>query len=63
MHSYWRGARTHVSRLRPGCLRKAGGQEVTEHRRWCLSRSGLDMQTLYLEWNLFDRLALPRFCM
>jgi hypothetical protein len=65
MHSYWRGAgaRTHVSRWRPGCLRKAEGQEVTEHGRWRSSRSGLDMQTLYLEWNLFDRLALTRFCM
>jgi len=63
MHLYRRGARTHVSCLRPGCLRKAEGQEVTEHERWHLSRRGLDMQTLYLEWNLFDRLALTRFCM
>lgn len=63
MHSYRRGGRTHVSKKRLGCFRKATPQEVEEHGRWRLKRSSLDMPTLYLEWTVFDRIAITLFCM
>jgi hypothetical protein len=63
MHSYRRGARSHVSRKRPGCVRKAFEREVTEHGRWRLRRSAMDMPTAYLEWNIPDRLILTLLCM
>ena len=63
MHSYRRGGRSHVSRKRQFCWRKAEPQEVTEHGRWRRQRAGFHMPTQYLEWTLLDRLALTLFCM
>lgn len=63
MHSFRRGARSHVSRKRPECIRKATDLEVKEHGRWRTKRSAMDMPTLYNEWSIFDRLALTLFCM
>jgi hypothetical protein len=34
MHSYRSGARSHVSRKREGCSRKATQEEIDEHGRW-----------------------------
>jgi len=47
MHSYQRGARTHVAKKRPGCERAATLIEVSEHGRWRSTRQHLDMPTLY----------------
>jgi hypothetical protein len=63
LHSYRRGGRTHVSRCRPGCIRKATDQEVAEHGRWRASRSSMNMPTLYLEWPPLDRIAITLLCM
>lgn len=63
MHSYRRGGRSHVSRQRAGCQRKATDMEVQEHGRWRKKRSSMDMPTLYNEWAAFDRLAITLFCM
>jgi hypothetical protein len=63
MHTYRRGGRTHVSRVRLGCIRKAMPIEVTEHGRWRFSRSSMDVPTLYLEWTSIDRINVTLLCM
>jgi hypothetical protein len=63
LHSYRRGGRTHVSRVRAGCIRKATPIEVSEHGRWRASRSSMDMPTLYLEWTPVDRINVTLLCM
>jgi hypothetical protein len=63
MHTYRRGGRTHVSRVRVGCTRKATTIEVHEHGRWRFSRSSMDMPTLYLEWTSVDRISVTLLCM
>jgi hypothetical protein len=63
MHSYRRGGRTHVSRKREGCLRKATDAEVNEHGRWRQARRSMDMPTAYQEWSALDRLSITLQCM
>jgi hypothetical protein len=63
MSSYRRGGRSHVSRVRVGCIRKATPMEVSEHGRWRHSRSSMDMPTLYLEWTSVDRINVTLLCM
>jgi hypothetical protein len=63
LHSYRRGGRTHVSRRRVGCFRKATAQEIAEHGRWRASRTSMDMPTLYLEWTYLDRISITLLCM
>lgn len=63
LHCYRRGARTHVSKRRERCHRKATPDEVKEHGRWKQSRRHMDMPTAYLQWPLIDRIALTLFCM
>ena len=62
-HCYRRGGRTHVSKKRPGCGRKATRAEVVEHARWRLSQGSMDMPTAYLEWTLADRVTMTLCCM
>jgi hypothetical protein len=62
-HCYRRGGRTHVSKKRPGCARKATKAEVSEHARWRVSRGSMDMPTAYLEWTLADRVTMTLCCM
>ena len=63
MHSYRRGARTHVSVKRDGCKRKATEPEVHEHGRWRLKRENLPMGKAYQQWSLLDRLSITLLCM
>jgi hypothetical protein len=63
MHSYRRGARSHVAVKRAGCIRKARPEEVNEHGRWRRVRSNLPMAILYLASSLRDRVAITRYCM
>jgi hypothetical protein len=63
MHSYRAGGRTHVSRKREGCLRKATTVEVNDHGRWRDAVNGLTMEKRYLQAPIFDRLAVTLFCM
>ena len=63
MHSFRRGGRTHVSRRRAGCIRKASKEEINEHGRWRTSRANMDMATAYLEWSIADRLSITQYCM
>ena len=62
-NSYRRGGRTHVSKKRAGCVRKATGTETTEHARWRTPRAQLDMPGQYLGWSLDDRLDVTLLCM
>ena len=63
MHSYRRGARTHCSRKRDGCVRGATKTEINEHGRWRVPRASMDMATQYLEWSIADRLSITLLCM
>jgi hypothetical protein len=63
MHSYRRGGRSHVSKHRPGCRRKATPEEVNEHGRWRRRRASESMAEQYRQWPLIDRLALTLLCM
>jgi hypothetical protein len=63
MHSYRRGARTHVYKTHPETLRKATPAEVNEHGRWAKKRESLDMPTLYLALPIVDRILLTLCCM
>ena len=63
MHSYRRGGRTHVSKKRPGCLRKATATEVDEHGRWRQLRENMSMAKAYQQWSLPDRLSVTLLCM
>jgi hypothetical protein len=62
-NSYRRGGRTHVSRKRPGCLRKATKEEVNEHGRWRKPRASLDMPSAYNGWSVADRVSITLQCM
>ena len=58
LHSYRRGARSHVSRCKVGFRRKASDDEVYEHRRWRRKRVGEAVDVLYRECTLADRVLL-----
>ena len=58
LHCYRRGARTHVSKRRPGQLRKATKDQVYEHARWRRRRQGEDIDVIYREWTLRDRVMI-----
>ena len=64
MGSYRRGGRTHVSKKRPGCIRKATQLEVLDHGRWRTRyRTHPDMPTHYQETTFEDRLYITLLCM
>ena len=63
LHSYRRGARTHVSKKRDGCIRKATQLEITDHGRWRTRyTTHSDMPTHYQETTLEDRLYITLLC-
>lgn len=63
MHVHRAGGRSHVSQKRPGCFRKATNEEVNEHGRWRLKRSGESMAEQYRQWGLPERVAITLLCM
>jgi hypothetical protein len=56
-----RSARSIASKKRPQTIRMATPAEVSEHGRWRLNRSSLDMPTAYLEWPIADRVCITQF--
>ena len=62
MHSSRRGGRSHVSKRRVGCIRKATIDEINEHGRWRRKRSSESMAEQYRQWELEDRLAITLLC-
>ena len=63
MHTYRSGGRTHVAKRRELCVRKATGEEISEHGRWRKRRHTLASETAYLQGRLYDRLCLTLMCM
>ena len=61
IHTYRRGARSHVSKRRAGMYRKASKDQVYEHARWKRRRSGEDIDVAYREWTLSDRIQLTLY--
>lgn len=65
LHCYRRGGRSHVSRggkfgrLR---FRKATKEQIYEHARWRLRRSGEAIDAIYREWTPLDRVKLTLYC-
>ena len=63
LHSYRRGGRTHVSKKRDGCARKATQLETTDHGRWRTRYNNhSDMPLHYQETTLEDRLYITLLC-
>ena len=63
MHSYRRGADTHCSRKREGCIRKAYHIETINHGRWRIKNQGKEnMPTHYKEPSIEDRVYLTLMC-
>ena len=63
MHSYRRGADTHCSRHRDGCIRKAYGNEIVDHGRWRITNTGREnMPTHYREPSIEDRVYITLLC-
>ena len=64
LHSWRRGARTHVARLRGRHhTRLASPEEIYEHARWRRKRGSEAIDVLYKELPLYDRLAITLLCM
>ncbi len=62
-HLLRRGGRTHVTKQRPGCLRKAERLEVYSHARWRVINRGHEaVDVHYVEPTLEDRLYLTLLC-
>ena len=64
LHMYRRGARTHCEIVREPTLnrRTATRPERYEHARWKLCQSGEEVDVIYREWHLLDRLAITLYC-
>ena len=63
MHSFHRGADTHCSRKRDGCIRKAREVEKVDHGRWRIQNKGKEsMPTHYREPSIEDRVYLTLLC-
>jgi hypothetical protein len=64
MGMYRRGGNSHVQRHRPGCVRKATPDEITNHGRWrSKNRGGEPMPVHYHEPTLEDLLFVTLLCM
>lgn len=62
-HLLRRGGRTHVTKKRPGCARKADRLEVYSHARWRIINRGKEaVDVHYVEPTLEDRLYLTLLC-
>ena len=63
LHCYRRGARTHSQRSQPDRRhKKASKIQIYEHGRWNLKRGSEDIDVLYREWTLYDKLRITLFC-
>ena len=58
-----RGARTHSEIVRgEGPRRVASRAERYEHARWKLAQRGEEIDVVYREWPLYERLAITLHC-
>ena len=64
LHSYRRGARSHVSKRHLQSARRAASPtQVYEHARWRLRRSSERIDLHYQEWTIPDRIRLTLYFM
>ena len=64
LSSYRRGGRTHVSRKRDGCTRKATSTEIEDHGRWrSRGKTASNMPLHYRESSFEDKLYITLLCM
>jgi len=65
LHCYRRGARTYVDLPRGGRHKgpKASMTQVYEHARWTRTRSGEQIDVIYRQWPLYERLKITLFNM
>jgi hypothetical protein len=64
LHSYKRGARSHVTRGGTPGMRKATNDEIYEHARWARKQSKSEaIDVIYREWNPIERIRLTLLCM
>lgn len=63
MHSYRRGARTHVSKKRGPQHRRATETQVYEHARWTRRRGGEPVDVQYRDWDYADRIEITYLSM
>ena len=61
LHTYRRGARSHVSKCHTGQYRRATKDQIYEHARWTRSRRREDIDVMYREWTLTDRILLTPY--
>lgn len=63
LHCYRRGARTNVELHKSSAKIKASTIQIYEHARWTRRRSGEQIDVLYRQWPLYERLKITLFCM
>lgn len=63
MGSYRRGGRSHVTKKRPGCIRKATPLEIYEHGRWAITPGTEAAPIHYNEPSVPDKLDITLLCM
>lgn len=63
LHSYRRGARTHVSRPSVASRYRATKEQIYAHGRWRLANSGQPIDYVYLDFKLPIRIRLTKDCM
>ena len=63
LHCYRRGARTHCQRSQPDRRhRKASKVQVYEHARWKLSGPPAEIDAVYRDWTLYDKIKITLLC-
>ena len=63
LHSYRRGARTHVSHKIKGQRSIASKEQIYEHARWRYNSRNLPIDVIYRQWSYKDRIKLTRLFM
>jgi hypothetical protein len=63
LNCYRRGARTHVSHSRTRGYAVATKAQIYEHGRWRLKRSSEDIDKVYQQWPLSERLKITLYSM
>ena len=63
MGCYRRGGRSHVTKKRPGCIRKATPLEIYEHGRWAITTGTEAAPIHYNEPSIPDKLDITLLCM
>jgi hypothetical protein len=66
LHCFRRGAGSHCTRggrFAHHRFRKATKPQLYEHGRWRRRRSGEDIDIVYREWTMYQRLVITLFCM